>query len=123
GAAAQPEQIAAEPCADLDVMSGSVYANGSELVARRRLRALRGAIEVFGFHLAGVDLRQNADVHERVVAELVNIATGIDYCAKTEPGRVAFLLLELVTARPLSSPFLAYSSETMSELDIILAAA
>jgi len=120
---AQPYANAAELCCDLDVMSSSLCANGSELVARGRLRSLRRAVEVFGFHLASVDLRQNADVHERVVAELVNIATGIDYCAKSEPGRVAFLLLELVTARPLSSPFLAYSAETMSELDIVRAAA
>src|SRR5262249_62267927 len=48
---AQPYANAAELCSDLDVMSRSLYANGSELVARGRLRTLRRAIEVFGFHL------------------------------------------------------------------------
>ena len=40
------------------------------IIARGRLRALRRAVDVFGFHLAPLDLRQNSDVHERTVAEL-----------------------------------------------------
>jgi phosphoenolpyruvate carboxylase len=120
---AEPYAAAVELGSDLDVMSRSLHANGSALIARGRLRSLRRAVEVFGFHLASVDLRQNSDVHERVVTELVNTATGINYAAKEENGRVAFLLLELATARPLSSPHLTYSAETMSELDIARAAA
>ena len=120
---AEPYAAAVELGSDLDVMSRSLHANGSALIARGRLRSLRRAVAVFGFHLASVDLRQNSDVHERVVTELVNTATGINYSAKEENGRVAFLLLELATARPLSSPHLTYSAETMSELDIARAAA
>ena len=44
--------------------------NGSGSLARGRLRKLRRAVDVFGFHLASLDLRQNSDVHERVIAEL-----------------------------------------------------
>jgi phosphoenolpyruvate carboxylase len=120
---AEPYAAAVELGSDLDVMSRSLHANGSALIARGRLRSLRRAVEVFGFHLASVDLRQNSDVHERVVTELVNTATGINYSAKEENGRVAFLLLELATPRPLSSPHFTYSAETMSELDIARAAA
>jgi phosphoenolpyruvate carboxylase len=120
---AEPYAAAVELGSDLDVMSRSLHANGSVLIARGRLRSLRRAVEVFGFHLASVDLRQNSDVHERVVTELVNTATGINYSAKEENGRVAFLLLELATPRPLSSPHFTYSPETMSELDIARAAA
>ena len=32
---------------------------------------LRRAVEVFGFHLASLDLRQNADVHEVVIGDLL----------------------------------------------------
>jgi phosphoenolpyruvate carboxylase len=32
---------------------------------------LRRSVDVFGFHLATLDLRQNSDVHESVVAELL----------------------------------------------------
>src|SRR5215469_3256321 len=65
---------------DLTVMHDSLVANGSAMLARGRLRDLRRAVDVFGFHLAALDLRQNADVHERVVAELLEaVAPGINY--------------------------------------------
>ena len=82
------------------------------------------AIDTFGFHLATLDLRQNADVHERTVAELLKVAGAEpDYLALDEPARVALLRRELASARPLSSPFNAYSDETLSELAIVRAAA
>ena len=59
------------------------------ILARGRLRALRRAVDVFGFHLAPLDLRQNSDVHERTVAELFAAAT---------PGP-EYLLLERGGAR------------------------
>src|SRR6266545_1371826 len=110
--------------ADLDVLHRSLFGNGSETLARGRLRNLRRAVEVFGFHLAAVDLRQNSDVHERTLDELFELARpGTGYRALTEDARIALLLSELETARPLASPFLAYSAETASELEILRAAA
>jgi phosphoenolpyruvate carboxylase len=47
--------------------------HGSALVAQR-LQPLIRAVEVFGFHLATVDLRQSSDKHETVVAELLAVA-------------------------------------------------
>jgi phosphoenolpyruvate carboxylase len=109
--------------ADLDVLHRSLAGNGSEILARGRLRALRRAVNVFGFHLAAVDLRQNSDVHERTVSELFELA-GLDigYKALPENERVGLLLEELKTARPLASRFLSYSAETTSEREILRAA-
>jgi phosphoenolpyruvate carboxylase len=105
--------------ADLDVIHRSLLAHRSELLARGRLRRLRRAACVFGFHLAAVDLRQNSEVHERVVAELFSAARpDVDYLALDEAGRVALLAAELETARPLASPFIDYSDETAGELAI-----
>ena len=118
-----PMRAAAELRADLDVLYRSLLANGSALLARGRLRALRRAVEVFGFHLASVDLRQNSDVHERVLAELFASGTGVDYAQMPEQARTALLLAELATARPLMSPFVTYSDETAGELDILRTAA
>jgi phosphoenolpyruvate carboxylase len=110
--------------ADLDVLHRSLFDNGSETLARGRLRSLRRAVDVFGFHLAAVDLRQNSDVHERSLAELFELARpGTGYRALAEDARIALLLSEIETARPLASPFLAYSAETASELEILRAAA
>jgi len=109
---------------DLTVMHDSLVANGSAMLARGRLRDLRRAVDVFGFHLAALDLRQNADVHERVVAELLEaVAPGINYRGLGEEERVAALIAELATVRPLVSPSVTYSEETASELGILRAAA
>ena len=123
-AEAPPYAAAAEFTADLDVIRRSLEAHNSGLLARGRLRRLRRAVSVFGFHLAAVDLRQNSAVHERVIAELFAAARPeIDYAALDEPARIALLAEELRTARPLASPYLDYSDETADELTIIRTAA
>ena len=68
--AAPPYTRVAEFAADLEIIRRSLEAHDSALLARGRLRRLRRAVDVFGFHLAAVDLRQNSDVHQRVVTEL-----------------------------------------------------
>ena len=120
---APPYASPAEFGADLDVIHASLQANGSALLARGRLRRLRRAVGVFGFHLAALDLRQNSDVHERVVAELFAAARpDVRYSSLDEAGRVRLLVEELATARLLGSPYVQYSAETRSELDILQAA-
>jgi phosphoenolpyruvate carboxylase len=122
--AAPPYADAAELRADLDIIDRSLKENGSAVLARGRLRSLRRAVDVFGFHLAGLDLRQNSDVHERTVAELLEAAhPGTGYGDLDEEARIARLLVEIGTARPLVSPFIAYSEETASELAILHTAA
>jgi phosphoenolpyruvate carboxylase len=121
---APPYTRAAELSADLATIHRSLAANGSVALGRGRLRHLRRAVDLFGFHLAGIDLRQNADVHERTVAELLEASSpGTGYQGRSEEARVTLLLDELNTARPLASPYLDYSPETTAELAILRAAA
>jgi phosphoenolpyruvate carboxylase len=114
-----PYASAEEFVTDLEVMSCSLVQNGGAEIARGRLRSLIHAARAFRFHLAPIDLRQNSDVHERVVAELLRTA-GVEsaYTALPEGEREALLLRELTVPRLLSSPFLEYSEETRSELAI-----
>ncbi|WP_207461464.1 phosphoenolpyruvate carboxylase [Azospirillum sp. SYSU D00513] len=120
----EPYTDAAELRADLDLLDRSLVANGSAALARGRLRSLRRAVDIFGFHLASIDLRQNSDVHERTVAELLSSAgTEGDYLSLSEEERIALLLAEMSSPRPLSSSFLTYSDETNSELNILRTAA
>ncbi|MYN06195.1 phosphoenolpyruvate carboxylase [Pseudoduganella aquatica] len=122
GAGAQPYASAQELLADLETVHESLVAHGSAVLARGRLRQLRRAVKVFGFSLAPVDLRQNSDVHERVVAEILSCARpGIDYAALSEPERCKLLLEELHTPRLLISPYTSYSEETSGELAIFRA--
>ncbi|MCB1890530.1 MAG: phosphoenolpyruvate carboxylase [Rhodocyclaceae bacterium] len=109
--------------ADLDTVRDSLRLNGSEALAQGRLRRLRRAVSVFGFHLAPIDLRQNSDVFERVVAEMLEVAhPGTGYQDLDETARIDLLSRELAEARPLHSPFRRYSEETEKELAIFDAA-
>lgn len=81
-------------------------------------------VETFGFHLATLDLRQNSDVHARVVADLLKEAgVEADYQQLDEGARIALLRRELATGRLLYSPFATYAEETDIELAIVRAAA
>jgi phosphoenolpyruvate carboxylase len=109
---------------DLDTVHRSLTRNRSAMLTRGRLRNVRRAVGVFGFHLAGIDLRQNSSVHEKVVAELVQAATpDVAYLGLPEGRRIELLAAELRTARPLSSPYVRYSEQTTSELAILREAA
>src|SRR5580698_342293 len=115
---------AAELKRDLQVIQESLVTHHGETFRHGRLRDLIGAVDCFGFHLATLDMRQNSDVHERVVAELLK-AVGIcdDYLVLDEDARIALLERELTTLRPLSAPLAAYSEETLKELAVLRAAA
>ena len=110
--------------ADLDVVDASLRANGSALMADDRLARLREAVHVFGFHLSGLDLRQNSEVHEEVMAELLAWAgVHADYASLPEAERVELLTAELATRRPLVRPGAELSELARKELDITAAAA
>src|SRR5215213_8442770 len=110
----------AELLADLDIVDRSLRVNGSAVLADDRLARLREAVRVFGFHLSGLDLRQNSDVHEEVVAELLAWAgVHADYSSLAEPERVELLAAELATRRPLVGDGAELSELTRKELDIV----
>jgi phosphoenolpyruvate carboxylase len=109
---------------DLETIVESLMGHGSARIARGRLRGLRRAVQVFGFHLAPLDLRQNSSVHEQVVAELFRVGTRRDgYSRLDESDRQGWLLEELMLSRLLRSPHVRYSDETEKELQIFDAAA
>lgn len=108
---------------DLVVVRDSLQQHGAARLTTGRLRRLLRAVELFGFHLAPLDLRQNSEVHERVAAELLSSAgVCVDYALRTEAERVAVLSKELAGTRPLYSPHLSYSEEVAGELAIAFAA-
>ena len=120
----QPYHTPAELLADLDVVDASLRAGGSALIADDRLARLREAVHDFGFHLSGLDLRQNSELHEQVVAELLAWA-GVhpDYASLPEAERVDLLAAELATRRPLICADAELSALARKELDIVAAAA
>ncbi len=109
---------------DLAVIDTSLRNHGSAVLADDRLTRLRDALDAFGFHLCGLDLRQNSETHEQVVAELLEWA-GVhpDYGSLPESQRVEVLVAELSTRRPLIRGDADLSELARKELDILIAAA
>jgi len=105
--------------ADLVVIDESLRLHHSEAIATQRLEPLIRAVEVFGFHLATVDLRQCSERHEEVVAELMATARVCDdYATLEEEEKQRLLLRLLCDPRPLRLPQTDYSEGARSELDI-----
>ncbi len=122
---ARPSQLAGAPYpapADFRADLAAIAAGLGE--AGGALGRLIRAVDIFGFHLASLDLRQNSDVHERVVAELLRVAGAeADYAVLDEAAKIALLRGELASPRPLASPFVQLSDESAHELAIFQAAA
>jgi len=109
--------------ADLRTIAMSLRANHGEALVAQRLHPLIRAVDVFGFHLATVDLRQSSDKHEDVVSELLTTARiEPDYADLGEAARRELLMRLLNDARPLRVVGAAYSAHTQGELAIFEAA-
>jgi phosphoenolpyruvate carboxylase len=120
----EPYRDPGELVGDLDLVDRSLRSHGAAALADAYVVPVRASVEMFGFHLSTLDLRQNSDVHERVVDELLREAGVVDdYAALVEHHKVELLSNELVTPRPLVSPTVRYSELAMSELAIVSTAA
>ncbi|CAM3124917.1 Phosphoenolpyruvate carboxylase [Sphingomonas antarctica] len=127
----KPSRLVAEPYAkpealraDLVVLARGISRQAKALRTEGALARLIRAVELFGFHLASLDLRQNSDVHERTVAELLAVAgVEADYLSLDEAGRTKRLREVLASPRPAMLPRHGYSEETAGELAIFAAAA
>ncbi|RZI76450.1 MAG: phosphoenolpyruvate carboxylase [Variovorax sp.] len=118
-----PYPDAEEFLADLRTIAESLREKHGGALIAHRLGPLIRAVEVFGFHLATVDLRQSSDKHEAVVADLLKVARiEADYAALDEEAKQALLLKLLDDARPLRVPDAAYDPLTAKELAIFAAA-
>lgn len=111
--------------ADLQILRQALLAADPQAFRDDGLSRLIDRVEAFGFHLAVLDMRQNADVHQRVVADLFRVAgVADDYEARDEAGRMALLRTELASRRPLFVPGAGdYAEETLKERAILQAAA
>ena len=118
-----PYADAAGLLADLRTIEASLASHHGAALAAQRLRPLIRAVQVFGFHLATIDLRQSSDQHEAVIAELLAAARlEPDYAALPEDAKIVRLLQLLADARPLRVRDAAYGERTRGELAIFEAA-
>ena len=108
---------------DLLIIRGSLVENHAMVLVEERLDRLIRSVEVFGFHLATVDLRQSSDQHEAVISELLQVA-GVhsEYGALDEPARQSLLVSLLQDPRALRVPGALYSDLARSEMAVFEAA-
>jgi phosphoenolpyruvate carboxylase len=118
-----PYKLAEDFLADLRTIQASLQDNHGEALVSQRLHPLIRAVEVFGFHLATVDLRQSSDKHEEVVAELLAVSRlEANYSGLDEQAKRSLLVKLLSDARPLRVLDATYSDHTQGELAIFEAA-
>jgi phosphoenolpyruvate carboxylase len=119
-----PYRDAAEVIDDLHIVSESLRSHGAGPLADARVEPVRRSLAAFGTHLCALDLRQNARIHDQVIAELFEAAgIGSGYLDLSEQARCQMLTEELRGQRPLITPFATYSELVNSELDILREAA
>lgn len=111
-------QFATELTADLQILHDSLIEVGAGRLARQDVAPVLRAVEVFGFHLAKLDIRQNSVFHEKALSQLMT-ATGMDgsdYANWSETERLRFLDRELRSPRP----FLHATAKAGPEADTVL---
>ncbi len=111
-------QFAAELAADLRTLHDSLTAVGASRLAASDVQPVIRALEVFGFHLAVIDVRQNSAFHVKALAQLMG-AAGIDgsqWEDWSETERLRFLERELNSPRP----FLHSNVSAGPEADAVL---
>ena len=95
---ASPDEL----LADLRVADRALREQHAAMLADDALRDVIREVEVFGFHFALLDVRENADVHRGAVAEIVEVL-GVQegYADLPDAERAALLAREIADRRPL----------------------
>jgi len=103
---------------DLTLISESLCANQGQRLAEGRLADLIRAVEIFGFHLATLDIRQHAERHRQAMTEILEYYhLTEDYAQMAEAERVALLSHEILSQRPLTAR-LTFSPETNQTVEL-----
>ena len=105
---------------DLQVIYDSLIEHHGEALVSGDLTELLQAVDVFGFFLASIDMRQDSSVHEACVAELLASANIVkDYSSLSEEEKCQVLLKQLLEdPRILSATHEPKSELLQKELEI-----
>lgn len=86
--------------ADLQIIDDSLSRYHGNALAPQRLRPLMRAVQVFGFYLSTVDLRQSSDKHEEVVRGCSRSPRSSSITACSKDAKCALLVRLLEHLRP-----------------------
>jgi len=103
----------ADLIADLRLLRSSLCDSGALRLARERIDPILRNLDVFGFHLSKLDIRQNSQVHERAIEQILK-ASGLDdwsYASWSEEKKRRFLSGNLSSPYLLDTPAFAPDSD------------
>lgn len=104
--------------ADIRMIERSLLAHQGGVIAEVKVRPLLRQIELFGFHMATLDIRQHSETHENAVHELFQLAHLGAYRELPEEKKMARLTQMLLDPRPLASRFIPLDPVTKETLDV-----
>ncbi|WP_236564391.1 phosphoenolpyruvate carboxylase [Streptococcus halichoeri] len=91
---------AAEFKQDLLLIVESLKANGDDVLIKGDLADLVQAVDIFGFYLASIDMRQDSSVQEACVDELLRSANIVDNYRQLSESQKCQILLKQLTDDP-----------------------
>ncbi|HBY94276.1 MAG TPA: phosphoenolpyruvate carboxylase [Chloroflexi bacterium] len=105
--------------ADLRLIQDSLRAHRGEVLAEGRVATLIRQAEIFGFHLATLDIRQHAARHTEALQELFRrYKIAEHYAAWPESRKVELMTRELLNPRPLAPARLDLSEATNETIEL-----
>ncbi|MFC4768925.1 phosphoenolpyruvate carboxylase [Effusibacillus consociatus] len=104
--------------ADIRLIEKSLIENKAGEIAEVKVRPLIRQIELFGFHMATLDIRQHSEVHENTIDELLALAKIGPYKSLGEEEKIKLLTDLLQDPRPLVSPFVKLSESSQETLNV-----
>jgi len=102
---------------DLLIVRRSLLLDGDERIAEGGLRDLIRQAEVFGFHLAKLDVRQESSRIVNTAAELVAAGTNADLSSMSEEERTSLLRRLIVDPEPLGAGMAGVSEASREVLE------
>jgi phosphoenolpyruvate carboxylase len=104
---------------DLNIIDRSLRQHFADFVADKHIGKLIRQVELFGFHMATLDIRQHSKEHELAMKEiLAHMGIVNDYSSLNEDQKIKLLHELLKDPRPLTSPYIEYTESTKECLDV-----
>ncbi|WP_127586829.1 phosphoenolpyruvate carboxylase [Paenibacillus koleovorans] len=108
-----------ELVADLEVIEQSLRSHYADYTADHYIQKLIRQVDLFGFHLATLDVRQHSKEHESAMAEILAKMQIVDnYAELSEEEKIKLLSRLLGDPRPLVSPYMEYTAGTQECIQV-----
>lgn len=108
-----------ELMADLEIIDRSLRSHYADYFADTHLAKLCRQVELFGFHLMTLDVRQHSQEHENAMTEVLSkLGIVANYGQLSEDEKVELLVKLLEDQRPLTSHHQEYSVSTRECLNV-----